>query len=134
MSNITLTRTGLEGNEFNGQHVWPLNITATLPAGSVLPSAKLFVYHASMSDDIYEGDLFECVASVQQMNDIPDDTPAVEDGEYTVPYYRSNMLNFHCRSPEEVDILWEDIQEDVTDLVNNYTSAATLSNIEVVTI
>lgn len=131
---IRLQRQGLEEQEIVNQHVWPLKITASLVEGATMPSAKVFVYHASMGDDAYVGDIFECIASVQQYFDIPADSPvSVEDGK-TVPYYRTASLQFNCRSPLEAEELWEAIQDDVTDLVNNYDAYSTLHSYESVSI
>lgn len=132
MAQIHLQRAGLALQEINNQHVWPLKVTATLMAGATMPSAKIFVYHSAMTDDAYQGDLFECVASVQQYWDLPEDAPTLieEGGLYTVPYYRSAVLYFNCRSPLEAEELWADIQADITDLVENAASYGNLSNQE----
>ncbi len=130
---IRLTRQGLQTQEINGQQVWPLKVTASVIDNS-MPSSKIFVYHASMGDDAYQGDVFECVASLQQYNDLPEDAAIVEGDGYVVPYYRLNILYFDCRSPEEADTLWNDIVEDTTDLVNNYISFGEVKTLEVVDI
>lgn len=134
MAQIQLQRMALAVNEINNQHVWPLKITASLTAGATMPSPKIFVYHASMGDDAYMGDIFECVASLQQYFDLPINTPvSIEDG-LVVPYYRTEVINFNCRSPAEADELWVEIQADVTDLVNNYAAFLTARESETVEI
>lgn len=125
---IQLTRQGLDTQEINGQHVWPLKISATLLAGSAMPNAKIFVYHASMGDDAYTGDVFECIASLQQYYDLPIDV-AVMEGEYAVPYYRRSNLEFYCRSAIDAEDLWEAIQTDVADLTANFEAAAALREV-----
>jgi hypothetical protein len=130
---IRLTREGLSVKEINGQQVWPLKITAAVLNNS-MPSAKIFVYHASMGDDAYQGDVFECVASFQQYNDLPEDAAIVEGDGYVVPYYRLNVLYFDCRSPQEADDLWDDIVEDVTDLVDNYVAFNDVKTLQVLDI
>lgn len=132
MAGIDLERSGLDTQEVNNQHVWTLKVVATSNEPDL--SAKIFVYHANMDDDAYEGDIFECVASVQQMLDLPEDAATTEDGEYVVPYYRSDVMLIDLRHPDYADDLWEDIQADVTDLVNNWRAAQSLSSIETVTI
>ena len=129
--NIQLQRYGLVSQELSNQHVWPLKVVATVVDAS-MPSAKIFVYHASAGDDAYEGDLFECVASLQQYYDVPENTPVMEDGDYIVPYYRSDTLNFACRSAEEAERLWLAVQEDTTDLVNSFLAFNNLQNVETV--
>ncbi len=131
---IQLQRQGLEEQEILNQHVWPLKITASLVAGATMPTAKIFVYHASMDDDAYVGDIFECVASIQQYYDIPADSPVSIEDDKVVPYYRTASLQFNCRSPLEAEELWEAIQADVTDLVNNFASYSALHSYEAVEI
>lgn len=131
---ITLQREGLQVQEINGQQVWPLKITATLAQGSTMPSPKIFVYHANMGDDAYEGDIFECVASIQQYYEIPADAAVAEGVDYVVPYYRLDFVQLDCLSPEEADQLWDDIVADVTDLVNNYHAKDNLTTSETITI
>jgi hypothetical protein len=58
----------------------------------------------------------------------------MEDGDYIVPYYRSDTLNFACRSAEEAETLWVNIQEDTTDLVNSFLAFNNLQNVETVTV
>jgi hypothetical protein len=130
---LRLTREGLYTEELNGQQVWPLKVTAAV-IDAAMPSSKIFVYHATMGDDAYQGDLFECVASLEQYNDLPENAAVIEDDVTVVPYYRLDVLNFACRSPEEAEQLWSDIQEDVIDLVNNYIAFNNLRTLEVVEI
>jgi hypothetical protein len=105
-------------DEVTNQHVWPLKVTATSNQAGL--SSKMFVYHAEWGDDPYVGDIFECVASVQQMTEIPEDEPGLGEGENQMPYYRTAELLFHCRSPEEAEDLLEKVQADVKDLLQNY--------------
>ena len=131
---ITLQREGLKVQEINDQQVWPLKITATLAQGSTMPSPKIFVYHANMGDDAYEGNIFECVASIQQYYEIPVDAAVAEGADYVVPYYRLDFVQLDCLSPEEADQLWDDIVQDVTDLVNNFHAKDNLTTSETITI
>lgn len=130
---IRLTKEGLNVQEILGQHVWPLKVTATVIDQS-MPSAAIFVYHAAMDDDAYVGDVFECVASLQQYNDLPENAAAVEDGDYVVPYFRSNTINFHCRSALEAEELWADIVVDVRSLIDNYVAFTTNTTTEIIEI
>lgn len=131
---ITLQREGLAVQEIEGQQVWPLKITATLAAGASMPSAKIFVYHANMGDDAYQGAIFECVSSIQQYYELPVDAAVAEGADYVVPYYRLDFVQLNCLSPEEADNLWLDILADVRDLVRNFYAKDDLATIETITV
>lgn len=123
---IDLTKETLRAVVKEGQHVWPLKITAnSIQEG--LPSS-IFVFHASINDDPYAGDIFEAVASVQQITDIPENAAAVDSNGELCPYYRSNTLTFYARSPAEADDLWHDIVEDVDDLTRNWAALTNLQD------
>lgn len=122
---IDLQRASIQKEEFEGRHVWPLRITATSSQAGL--SSKIFVFHAALGDDPYEGDVFEAVASVQQMQDLPEDQAGSDTNGELVPYYRSDTLTFYARSPYEADNLWDDIIDDVDDLTRNW---AALSNLQ----
>ncbi len=119
--NIQLVREGLAEDVVGQQQAWPLKVTASVINNS-MPSAKVFVYHASMGDDSYEGDIFECVASLSQYFTLPENAGTFNQDNTVTPYYRSNVLYFACNSAEEADSLWADIQEDVRALVMNYNA------------
>jgi len=126
---ISLTRSAVETFANDASvHTWPLRVTcvSTDPA---VPN-EIFVYHAAQNDDPLVGDIFECVASVHQLQDIGL-APIYEDG-LTVPYYRSDSLEFHCRSATEAEELWVKIQADALDLLRNAQALAALAAIETV--
>lgn len=131
---ITLQREGLDVQEIQGQQVWPLKITATLAAGASMPSAKIFVYHANMGDDAYQGDIFECVSSIQQYYELPVDAAVSEGADYVVPYYRLEFVQLNCLSPEEADELWNAILSDVADLIRNFYAKDELAAAETITL
>ena len=119
---ITLTKATAAPELISGrQHVWPLQVVAVSDTTD-LPS-EIFVYHASMDDDqLNDMDIFECVASVEQLDELGT-TPVEADpgnGVEAVPYYRSDTLLFGCRSATELEELWEKIKEDVVDLHLNF--------------
>jgi len=114
-------------DEVTNQHVWPLVITAVSSQSGL--SSKIFVYHAEWGDDPYQGDVFECVASVQQMTEIPEDAPGGGEGDNQTPYYRSDVLSFHCRSADEASDLLKKVQADVKDLLQNHI-ALTSGNLQ----
>ena len=132
---IELQRLGVFAveDEVTSQHVWPLVVTAVSSEAGL--ASEIFVYHAEMGDDPYEGDVFECVSSIQQMTEIPTDAPAEGEDGNNIPYYRKNVLTFHCRSAEEAEDLWGKVQADVTDLLQNYRAATGgLGSVETITI
>jgi hypothetical protein len=131
--NIQLVREGLAEDTVNSQQVWPLKVTASV-INNAMPSSKIFVYHASMGDDQYEGDLFECVASLPQYFSLPENAGTYSADGTVTPYYRSDVLYFACASADEADQLWLDIQDDVRFLVNNYNAFSDLEVQETVDI
>lgn len=114
------------------RHVWPIRVTAVSDEPGL--SSKIFVYHAEMGDDPYQGDVFECVASVQQMTEIPEDSAGVGEDGNLVPYYRKEVLTFHCRTAEEAESLWGKVKADVRDLLLNHRALQELLTSETVTI
>lgn len=117
---IDLFRESLQQEIREEQHVWPLKITAnSLQEG--MPSA-VFVFHASLEDDPYAGDVFEAVASVQNISELPEGAGGLDSNGEVCPYYRAPSLTFYARSPEEAEELWEAIVEDVDDLVRNWAA------------
>lgn len=107
----------------NPQHVWPLKVETTSSVTGL--SSKVFVYHSTMGRDPYQGDSFECVASLQQMTELPEDVPMTLEGK-VIPYYRKNICEFNCRSAEEADELWAAVIENVQILVSNYRASKEL--------
>lgn len=128
---ITLTRESLSDDieSVPGQHVWPLRITATSSNENLGP--EIFVFHASMDDDVYCGDVFECIASIQQLGDLPVNKAAYDDNGQLVPYYRTDSLTFHARSPQEAEDLWSQIKVDTNELVKNWLALSDISEVEV---
>ena len=125
MINITLKRESLITYEQANQHVWPLKATAT--AVGIEP--EIFVYHAAVAGSPETTDVFECIASVSQMQEIPKAKPSAD-----TPYYRTASLLFVCRSAAEADELWANILEDVQELVQNTGALAALQDEETVVI
>ena len=126
---VTLTRDALAEATMVNQHVWPLKVVAAR-VDPTFPS-EIFVYHSAV--DSSEGDVFEAVASVQQLSELGL-APVVVDTLTTVPYYRSATLLFYCRSQHEADELWEKVLDDVNDLIENFNAARNLKASEVVTL
>lgn len=116
---ITLTKQAtLEEELIGGRQVWPLKVTSVSDTPGL--GSEIFVYHADAGGDLLDGDIFECVASVSQLDDIglsPD-----FNSDPAVPYYRSDFLEFNCRSPRELEDLWKTIQAEVKALHANFDS------------
>lgn len=126
---LTLTRSTVASEEpVPGQHTWPLEVTAVSTTED-FPS-EIFVYHAAMDDDPLVGDVFECVASLNQLGEIGL-TPVNTEDE-TIPYYRSDTLTFSCRSAQEAEDLWIKIQADALDLLNNFKAINNLVEVETI--
>lgn len=131
---LTLTRDAVPAAYFEGsqQHSWPVRITAASSEAGLEPA--IFVYHVVGSDKATSEDIFECVASVQQMTELPANAPQPDATKALVPYYRKNILEIACRSAEEADELWDRVQEDVIDLLANFRAFANMQATAVVTI
>ena len=115
-------------------HTYPIKVTVTANAPEAM-SHKVFVYHAKNKGEASDDDLFEAVASVHQLMEIPPDKPVYdpENAAAYIPYYRTNVMHFHCRSEDEASELWDKVKEDIDDLVMNFSAAAALRAAETVT-
>lgn len=132
---ILLTKAALVPGFFPGnspQHTWPLRVTAVSSIEGL--SSKIFVYHAALGNDPYEGDTFECTASVQQMTEVPADAAVAEFEGRSLPYYRKAVAEYNCRSEKEFDELWEGIQQDVQALIDNFRAFAAIQPVDTVTL
>jgi hypothetical protein len=109
---------------------WPLVIKAT---GVNMPE-DIFVFHTMTSTDPYYGDLFECVASVNQLFELPKNMAisATDTPNQNLPYYRTNQIELFLRSPAEVEEVWKSIQDDVERLVWDYNSVYAMQAVETV--
>jgi hypothetical protein len=114
---------------FVNQFSWPLTIVAT---GTNIDS-NIFVYQlAGSSFESIPGDTFSCVASTSQLNELP--TSAAAAKAAATPFYRQSTMTVICRSAAEANYVWEQVQEDVDDLINNYNAAALLVPANVITL
>lgn len=119
-ASIRLQRAGAPS--FRDQHVWPIEVTAI---GQGMTS-DIFVYAISKASDPVPGDVFEAVASVVQLSEIPTKAPATVDQVNQIPYYRRSSAKFNCRSAEEEARVWDMIVSQVGQLVRNYNRTAPL--------
>lgn len=95
---------------------------SVLAEGTNMDSA-VFVYHVGKTDDPIPGDKFECVASVNQMFEIPKNQGVSLTIETGIPYYRSNVLDVVVRSAEELERVWEEVKKEVHWLIKNMNAA-----------
>jgi hypothetical protein len=132
MTGITLTRHSLDYNTTNPYGAWFLRVTSRSYEPGL--SGKIFVYRSAQEKSAYNtGDVFETVASIKQMQDIPEDCPASIEGEQ-VNYYRSHIFEAYFTTASEVEDAWRIIQEDTRLLINQHRVALYVENYEVVNI
>jgi hypothetical protein len=123
MSALNIQRLSLAPGIVPNQHTWPLKVIATSTITG-LPS-EIFVYQAGKGDDPFSGDRFQCVASVHQVSELGT-SPVVTDTKQK-PFFRKDCLEFHCRTPEDADNLYNTIVAHAQDLVNNFFALAALT-------
>lgn len=108
------------------RHHWPIRVDAVLSGGTT--PAKVFVIHQQPAGGLV-GNFFSCVASVQQMEDLPEDEP-----EPGVPFFRVASVTQVCRTPEAAGEFWEAVKSAVQNLADNLAAVDQLSVAEEVTI
>jgi hypothetical protein len=104
------------------QTSWPVSILAQ----GVGMDDSIFVYQVGKTDDPIAGDKFQCVASVNQMYELPKNQGVSLTIETGIPYYRSNVLQFVSRSAEEAQRIWLDVIQEVELLVLNLNAATSM--------
>lgn len=104
------------------RHAWPVRYSAFNTSDDSV--AKIFVMHARPPGE-FVGDSFSCVASVQQMTDLPED----EVGPSS-PYFRVSTFDLLCRTAEASEEFDEKIKDAVQELADNTAAAAALSESE----
>jgi hypothetical protein len=114
-----------ENLAYADRHHWPIRITATYSEDD--SAAKIFVMQTAAPGG-YAGDTFSCVASIQQMEDLPEDAVGP-----TSPYYRVNQVTVYCRTPEAAIEFSLKVEAATQDLADNIASANILA-VEDVTI
>jgi len=128
MNIIRLTRYAAKPMQQGQQHVWPVKIVAEGLNGA--PS-DIFVY-AKAKDGDKQGDVFQCMASVPQLEEIATTGPLVISATIQTPYYRTNTALFVTRTVEEADEVWNSLLEDAQNLALNLDAVANLESIAVV--
>jgi hypothetical protein len=122
---IKLTRQTVETVEAPNRYVWWLTVEALSTVEGL--TSKIFVYHVNDMGD----DEFSCVASVNQLDEIPEDQPSLVSPT-AIPYYRVDKLTFACRSTADLELFWTTLQHEVSDLIRNFRSKENLAMSEVV--
>ncbi len=112
--------------------VYPARITAVVDEPGLEDSA-IFVYHAQTEDRSIAGDIFECVASYQQMQELPVDAPDTE-AEVPIPYYRKSVVEFYLTDPDEMAEIWSIVQFDAKHLVTSARHWGKINTTDTVTI
>jgi hypothetical protein len=110
------------------QHVWPMRITAEGLNGA--PSA-VFVY-AKAKDGDPQGDVFQCMASVPQLEEVSTLGPVSVTDTLQTPFYRTAEALFTTRSAEEADEVWQSLLEDAQNLAINLDAKADLDLTETI--
>lgn len=104
------------------RQAWPVQILAE---GTNMDD-HIFVYHVGTPHDPLPGDRFECIASVNQMHEIPKNQGVSLTTQTGIPYYRSNVLDYVARTAVEAEEIWRKVREEVQWLVKNWNSALKL--------
>lgn len=120
---LTLKRKIAPPSDDASRHTWPLHIECTAVTGDI--PKKIFVYRR----DLAENDTFSCVASVQQLRELPEDAPNA-DG----PFFRKAVAQFECRNEQQQFDIWEDVVNQVRDLSTNWQLGTQLTEELTITI
>ena len=108
------------------RHQWPVKFVATY-SDSHCP-AKIFVMQRAAPGG-FTDDVFSCVASAIQMDDLPADEPV--DG---TPFYRTNIVTVLCANEDMAFEFACKVVDAAQDLANNIYAASVLEPVETITI
>lgn len=97
-------------------HIWPLRVVAVSSGGD----SAIFVYRVGSDPTDH---VFECVASVAQMDELPKAGAAKIEENLQIPYFRQSEVVFNCRSTAERVEIWKKLQYHVQLLVDNLNAA-----------
>ena len=104
------------------RQAWPVQLLAE----GINMDDHVFVYHVGSVNDPIPGDKFECVASVNQMFEIPKLQGTSLTTQTGIPYYRSNVLEYVARSAVEADEIHTKVAEEIQILIKNWNAALRL--------
>lgn len=129
---ITLTRYGLENTQEGCSGPWSIRVVASSEDGS---DTKIFIYHAPESTDELALDTFYSVANLNDLNNIPEDKPALSpDPGLQIPFYRVSEASFDCYTVSELEDIWRRIKRYTAELQREISAAEDLTEEEVVVI
>jgi len=125
MFQLTISSTP-EQEAISNRHQWPVHVLCKNTADN--SAAYVFVMRKA-PPGAFIGDNFSCVASVQQMQDLPVDDPA--EGS---PYFRVSSVLTYCRNAEAAEEFVSKVTYAIQDLADNTLAASNLSAVRTVTI
>jgi hypothetical protein len=102
------------------RHQWPVRMSAFNSSDDT--PASIFVMQKAAPGE-FDRDRFSCVASVQQMEDLPVGAP-----DSSGPFYRVDSVTVLARSAEAALEFELKVTEAVQDLANNIAASAVLSD------
>lgn len=101
------------------RHQWPVQMAAFYTEDD--SPAAVFVMRKSAPGE-FSRETFSCVASAQQMDDLP-----VDDPDTTGPYYRTATVLVLARSADAAKEFADKVTEAIQDLANNLAAASQLT-------
>jgi hypothetical protein len=107
------------------RHQWPVRVTAKNTNDT---PAYVFVMRQAAPGE-WLSSTFSCVASAQQMDDLPLNTPGPGG-----PFYRVATVTAMCRSADAALEFSSKVEYALRDLANNLAAAAVLTVAEEITI
>lgn len=117
------------------RHAWSIEIEAESTIEGL--DSKIFVYQAAPISDPIMYDRFSNVASVEDMNLLPEDEPATtDDAEYenTISFYRTNKVALDFYEPGQAERFWRIVKIDVRNLIHNFIAARSLKDYQEISI
>lgn len=108
------------------RHTWPLRVEILNSVDDT--PAKVIVMHEA-AGGVTTGDAFSCIATVQQLNELPEDAVGPNG-----PFYRVNDVTIQARSPDHVVELKEKIQTAVQELADNVNAETEIALLDTITI
>lgn len=122
--NIKISKLNLEYE--HDRTNWRVRLKCEPATGSTYDT-KIFVYHAVPEGDVAEADTFSNIASLVDMDTLPQDEPIILEGEAinqnTIPYYRLDYVELDFPNAELADKFLNKALYDIKRLVNEYDRA-----------
>lgn len=123
---ITLTKQATTPSDSDTTTVWAMTVTAEVTDSDLPP--EIFVYHCGVVGDA-ESDVFECVASPIQIEQLPDARPT-GDALLIQPYYRLATATIFCANAQQAADVWEELKLEADILAEEWARAVDLSETE----